>query len=506
MYLAFMAKKFLAVIKENGKEVGIFNDLKGATLSEIFQAFHTKNEKLTKRVLESKIVNDEGFLQMLRTSHNFSTEINKKFPEYIISVIIFGSWARGEAKKTSDYDLAVVVDDTDLREMTRVEAKQRLFGIVNMTARKMDKKFTIQAYLLTEFWDYLKKANPVIFTLLRDGVPIYDRGLFVPWKLLLKMGKITPTPEAIETFISSSRLLGKQIESKLEEIVIENIYYLLLNPAQALLMLDGASPSTYSETAPLLKRTFVSKGIMPLKYVNWLSEIVQLRKDVEHKKKHISGKELDLHWKRAKEYLLFMEKLFEKLKKEKSKKDVDELEKAFEKTVKATLKSMGLKSGEGAYIAFRNHLVKKGLIPPGYLEFSNFLYSLKKTSKAGKIVTETELEKAREDANDLFNLMNSIVETRKIKPGKPVKFLSGKKQGEIWLLGNKIFIIKDIKHPEEPIFVAVLKKDGFFVEIKKTGIDRLNMERRKWKGKTILMEKTLESLADFIGNDIKIVL
>ena len=34
----------------------------------------------------------------------------------------------------------------------------------------------VQVYLLTEFWEKVKDAEPVIFTFIRDGVPLYDRG------------------------------------------------------------------------------------------------------------------------------------------------------------------------------------------------------------------------------------------------------------------------------------------------------------------------------------------
>ncbi len=502
--------KILATIKTGKNKETIYNDLKGETrgeiaLSEVFEAFHIKNEELIKKILESKVIKDNGFIQMLRDSVRFSEEINKKFPRYIVSIILFGSWARGEAKKTSDYDLAVVIDDTDLRDMTRIEAKQRLFGIVNTTARRINKKFTIQAYLLTEFWEYLKKANPVIFTLLRDGVPLYDKGLFTPWKLLLKMGKITPTPEAIETFINSARLLDRQIESKLEEIVVENIYYLMLNPAQALLMLEGVNPPVYSETPGLLRKHFVSKRLMPKKYADWLDDIIKDRKRTEHEKMEISGKILDKHWTRAKQYLSFMEKLFDKIKKQKSKQMVREIEKAFEKSVKETLKGMGI-STKDVYKGFREHIIRKGLVPKNYLEFLAYLKSLKKATTTGRIITEVELKKAKEEANNLFNLLTNIVEKRKIKPGKPIKFVAGRMQGELWIFKNKIFIITDLKHPEKGIFSGNLKKDGSFSTIKKSDILKLNQERKKHRGEVFLREKTLESLAEFLGKEIKIII
>ena len=62
-------------------------------------------------------------------------------------------------------------------------------------------KLSPNIYLLTEFWEGVKDANPIFYTFLRDGVPLYDRGGFLPWKLLLRMGKIKPTPESIDMFI-----------------------------------------------------------------------------------------------------------------------------------------------------------------------------------------------------------------------------------------------------------------------------------------------------------------
>jgi mannose/fructose/N-acetylgalactosamine-specific phosphotransferase system component IIB len=73
------------------------------------------------------------------------------------------------------------------------ELKEKIRKIVLGMAAEISKKFNCQTYLLTEFWEYVRDANPVIFTLLRDGVPLIDKGLFAPWRLLLRMGRIKPT-------------------------------------------------------------------------------------------------------------------------------------------------------------------------------------------------------------------------------------------------------------------------------------------------------------------------
>src|SRR3989344_3248585 len=88
--------------------------------------------------------------------------------------------------------------------LTRFELKDKLRAIIIGQGREasrvtgVNKQFHVQTYILTDFWESVKDANPVIFTFLRDGVPLYDRGVFMPWKLLLKMGRIKPSSEAID--------------------------------------------------------------------------------------------------------------------------------------------------------------------------------------------------------------------------------------------------------------------------------------------------------------------
>ncbi|MCD6403656.1 MAG: nucleotidyltransferase domain-containing protein [Nanoarchaeota archaeon] len=503
----------LSVLVLDGEEKAILNDLKfrelkgGLPLSFVYEQFHLKNEKFVSKLLKAEVLYDKGFMNMLKKSMKLVEQVRERFDKYILCVVLFGSWSRGEAKEDSDYDLAVVVDDTDLKEMTRVEAKQKLFGIINSVALEISKKFVIQTYLLTEFWEHLRNANPVIFTLLRDGVPLYDKGLFTPWRLLLKMGKITPTPEAIESFINSARLLEKQIDSQLEQLVTEQVYYTMLNPSQAVLMLLGISPAHYGETPVLMRKYLVKKRLLSAKYVRWLEEIIKLRKEVEHKGRKVSGKELDKHWRRAKEYLGVVDRLYEKLRKERIRKELKELDRVFRKTVKEVLREMGYKTGGlSPYQAFKKYLIKGEKIPSGYMDFVDYLASLKSALKQGRVVTSDEVKKAKSTATDLLNVMTHLVEMRKIKPGKGLRFLYDDKEGELWIIGKTAFIIKDSRHPEKGVLKAKLKRDGGLSKASKSTILELDKARKRWKGVTYVREKTLRDLKKLLGKEIKIEL
>ncbi|HME86857.1 MAG TPA: hypothetical protein VKE88_00405, partial [Candidatus Nanoarchaeia archaeon] len=97
-----------------------------------------------------------------------------KFEKYIVAYTAAGSLFRGE--QSNDIDVWIVIDDTDVKRMSRAELKDKLRSIIYGMAHEaaqitgVKKQFHIQTYILTDFWEGLKEANPVFYTLLRDGV------------------------------------------------------------------------------------------------------------------------------------------------------------------------------------------------------------------------------------------------------------------------------------------------------------------------------------------------
>ena len=113
----------------------------------------------------------------------------------------------------------MIINDTDVKRMPRLELKERLRGIIHQQMAEaaslagVKNTLHIQTYLLTDFWESVKDASPVIFTFIRDGIPIYDRGTFMPWKTLLRMGKLKPSPESIDMFMKTADKTKEMIDS-----------------------------------------------------------------------------------------------------------------------------------------------------------------------------------------------------------------------------------------------------------------------------------------------------
>ncbi len=243
-----LKKKLSDIIYTIGQDIDKNIKSQPILLSEVWQSCYDCKYDILKLIAMGAPFYDTGMLAAIKIAEVHKSMVLKKFEKYIVSYVLAGSLTQGRATKDSDIDVWIVIDDTDVKKMTRAELKDKLRAIIlgmgfeagNITGIK--NKINIQVYILTDFWDNLKEANPIIFTLLRDGVPFYDRGMFLPWKQLLKMGKIKPSAEAIDMFMNSGDNMLKRIKSTLKAMAMEDTYYALLTPSQAALMLYGVPP------------------------------------------------------------------------------------------------------------------------------------------------------------------------------------------------------------------------------------------------------------------------
>jgi len=74
---------------------------------------------------------DKGILGALRITEIHKSLVLRKFEKYVVSYVLGGSLVRGEAVKTSDVDVFIIINDTDVRRMPRLELKERLRGIIH---------------------------------------------------------------------------------------------------------------------------------------------------------------------------------------------------------------------------------------------------------------------------------------------------------------------------------------------------------------------------------------
>jgi len=415
---------------------------------------------------------DKGVLGGIRAASIHKMLILKKFERYVVSYVVAGSFVRGTAVKTSDIDVAIIIDDTDVKRMSRYELKEKLRSIIYTYAFEASEKAGVknklspQIYILTEFWEAVKDAHPVIFTFIRDGVPFYDRGAFMPWKLLLKMGKIKPSPEAIEMFMGLGEKVAENVKRKLNDIVIEDLYWGVITPSQALLMLYGVAPPTPRETYSLMKEIFVDKEkLLELKYVKTLEKIVEIYKKYEHEKiKSISGKEIDEMLQECSEYTERLKQLMGQIEKRTTEK---EIEKGYESIFELLKIIFGNNTEQKIISLLEKELIAKGKLPRKVLITSIKILEYKNNLKTKKI-SKQEFNELKREVHETTSLLLEYSQRKELDEmnNKKIEISFDNKKAELFVFKDYAFLVPDFTSEK-------IKKMYFDGKIEETNRDDL---------------------------------
>lgn len=360
-------------------------------------------------------LHDKGFLGALRVANIHKTLVLRKFEKYVATYAVGGSLVRGTADKDSDVDTFVVIDDTDVKKMPRLQLLERLKSYIYDYIREatalagVKNILNVQVYLLTDFWQSVKDAQPVIFTFIRDGVPMHDRGTFLPWKLLLKMGKIKPSPESVDQFMKEGERTDSFVKRRLLDAMID-VYWGIVTPTQALMMLAGSPPPVPKTIVAEVKKLLVdTEKLMGMSELKILEKVVTYYKDYEHGKlKEISGAEIDVLLKEAKEYDTKIKQLRQKLEKRMTEHTADNLVKEVFDLLKTVL---GDKSKDALVKDFERVLVKEGKISGRFSSVVKEIAQLKDKSRS-KGFTQEQLETVRRDTFDLINRLTEYAQRK----------------------------------------------------------------------------------------------
>jgi len=487
-------------------------------LSELWQSCYDGKYDLLQLTAMGAPVYDTGMLAAIKIAELHKSMILKKFEKYIVSYVLAGSLVQGKATPTSDIDVWIVIDDTDVKKMTRVELKDKLRAIIigmgieagEMTGIK--NKLNVQVYILTDFWDSLKEANPIIFTLLRDGVPFYDRGVFTPWKLLLKMGKIKPSAEAIDMFMGSGEQMIRRIHDKIKEIGMEDLFYSLLTPSQAAIMLFGLPPPTPRETPQVMRELFVKKEkLLEEKYVDILEKSISVRKDIEHgDKKELTGKELDELLGNAEKYLKRIRRLFTQIEKSKEEESVVHIYDSVITVIRDILRLEGIErvNDKEMVSIFKKELVDAGKIPEKFLRMLNNILKAKKDYDAKKLIKH-EVEKVKKESGQFIKFMIEYLQRKRGRELEKtrIRVKYGDQFGEVTLLGETAFIVHDIDAEDKKVSKATIKPTGGLSSPIKSSLDELEkaIVNTDIPQRVFIKHKIFEDLKKIFGKDVEVL-
>ncbi len=512
-------QRFSTIVAKISEEIDKNIVPQSILLTDLWQNCYDGKFELNKLISLGAPIYDTGMLAAVKIAEIHKTMVLKKFDKYILSYVLAGSLTQGRATPTSDIDVWIVIDDTDVKKMTRLELKDKLRAIIigmgieagEMTGIK--NKLNIQVYILTDFWESLKEANPIIFTLLRDGVPFYDRGIFMPWKQLLRMGRIKPSREASDRFMSTGEQSISRVKVRLKDMGMEDLYYAILTPSQAAIMLYGLPPPTPRETPEVMEDIFVKREkMLEAEYVKILKNNVELRKKIEHgEKKELTGTELDKYIDDAEKYLKRIRELFKEIETKYDEKTIVALYDETITIIRDILHMEGIERAQDEEIVklFEHELISTGKVPARYLRDLQEIIDAKKKHDQKKLA-KVDIEKARKGSSGLLQF---LIEYMQRKRGKElerakVRVKHGGKFGEVILLEKTAFIIFDVDSKEQRIEKAPLNTDGSLGTVVDSSLEEFEKElaNAKFPPRVFIKEPIFEDLKRIFGREVEVLL
>ncbi len=508
--------KLSKIITEQAKEVDANLSVEIHLITEVKTNCEDGKYDVLETIAQSQPVYDpRDVIGAFKVSEVHKRMVLEKFEKYIVAYAGAGTLFRGE--KSNDIDTYIIIDDTDVKRMSRAELKDKLRSIIYSMSYEaaqitgVRKQFHIQTYILTDFWEGLREANPVFYTLLRDGVPLFDRGIFMPWKQLLQMGRIRPSKEAIDLFMSSGEQVIFRVKDKLKDLVGTEIYWSTLNPSQAALMLYGVPPPTPKETIQIMEEIFVKKEkMLEKKYIEILQRIRTYYKDLEHGKiKEITGKEIDDLLRDTEDYLKRIQKLFEQIETKKLRESILEVHDSTISIVRDALIIEGIKKipEDDVLKIFKSELVDKGKIPQRYGRKLNEILAAKKRLAT---LSKVDIEKVAKEGREFNRILIEYIQRRRgqeIERAK-IRVKYGEKYGEILLFDDVAFITYDIDAKEKEIQRAAINKDGSLGTVEASSIEELEkfIASAKVNNKVFVKQGIFENLKELFGKDVEVLI
>jgi uncharacterized protein (UPF0332 family) len=467
----------ISIVRENCFD-GIYDDLKSLGSSLV-------------------IYDSRGFISALKTIDIHRNMLLQKFEKYVVVYAGAGSWLRGE--KSNDFDVFIVIDDTDVKRMPRYQVKDQLSKIIWQMSREVSAltgiQIHIQVYLLTDFWDALKDAHPVMFTFLRDGVPFYDRGIYSAWKELLKLGKIRPSAEAIDMHMNVGTQLLDRAKKMFADIVINDVYNSVLSPSQAVLMLKGYNPTTPKETVRMFKEVLLEKEkCVTNQDVETLEHTVKMFKEIEHNKDaEVKGKDVDKMIADAEKYLKNIKKLFEEISEARTK---DSILSSYQEIINQmrSLPGFSETSEKALFVQFEKEYVKSGKLPAFVKESLSSFLKAKEDYEKGNVTT-TEVNKVLKEARNIMTEIKHFKDTHLAQDlnSKKLKFTYAQSEsGEVFMYDKKVYLL--LSNSEK---VYELSKDTF----KEVSIKRESFSEPSKLGSLSLSTTLLDAIKKFLKTE-----
>ncbi|MDA3856113.1 MAG: nucleotidyltransferase domain-containing protein [Candidatus Woesearchaeota archaeon] len=224
--------------------------------------------------------NEEQYhIENLRIVRDFSKKLILEMDDLVKAIVIFGSNTHDTLDKDSDIDLMIILDNVSVFVTDELKEAYRI--IVSKLASKYPNKLHLMSVNFSDYWDMVRKGDPIVINVLRYGIPLYDKNIIAPMQYLLEIGKIKPSRETVYTYMARSQTLLEETSKHLDDSVLD-LYYAIIDMVHASLIVEKKMPPSPKEMPHIFKETFKNKPLA--KYSKIIEEFYKIAKGIEHKK------------------------------------------------------------------------------------------------------------------------------------------------------------------------------------------------------------------------------
>jgi len=219
-------------IRKSGRHELFKLNLENLVAKKFLELFHLE------RRLEIKKEFRAGLEEFVR-----NLEKNK----HIVSIILFGSVAKGIETRESDIDLMIITDKVSETKKAASDLIEDLFGFY---------RYLIEEHIYTKenFDSFYRKGNDMIINLIKDGIILYDSGFYQQY---LKRELPLPTQEHIEETLNFAKRNFKEAESLIQtnyESAVIPLKNVVRDCCRAILLMKGFIPGSKHELPDQIKK------------------------------------------------------------------------------------------------------------------------------------------------------------------------------------------------------------------------------------------------------------
>lgn len=229
------------------------------------------------------------------TARDFSQKVYKEFGAFIRAIVIFGG--SREHRQKGDIDLLIIVDNVSFYLTPEVIETYRV--VTEKIAFDVSKRLHVTTLRFTSFWEYMRAGDPLGVNILRTGVALIDTGFFYPLQLMLFEGRIRPTPESVQAYMSRAASTLHNSRWHIMQAALD-LYWAVIDSAHAALMRHGEIPPSPKDAPDMISEVLVKNREVDRSCPGIMNDFYLLSRKILHREiADISGKEFDKWYEKA---------------------------------------------------------------------------------------------------------------------------------------------------------------------------------------------------------------